>query len=122
VRIDSNDRRLGQTRRQAGSRYVEKDVAFIADVQAVDRKTQMITLRGARKTIQLKIKDPEQLKLINKGDQIEGVYSEAVAVSVVPAPRQESAIGPSVLTRARAADRRPRASPASRIDASNHAA
>lgn len=65
--------------------YVTKEVAFIADVTAVDRKKQMITLRGAKKTVQLKIKDPEQLKMINKGDQVEGVYAQAVAVSVVPA-------------------------------------
>ena len=31
-------------------------------------------------------KDPEQLKLIKKGDQIEGVYAGAVSISVEPAP------------------------------------
>ncbi|WP_291993279.1 hypothetical protein [Candidatus Accumulibacter sp. ACC003] len=64
---------------------VVNEVAFIADVTAVDRKKQVITLRGATKTVKLKIKDPEQLKLINKGDQVEGVYAQALAVSVVPA-------------------------------------
>ncbi|MBN8443757.1 MAG: hypothetical protein J0M28_18960, partial [Thauera sp.] len=59
---------------------------FVADVQQVDRKNQTVTLRGATRTVRLKIKDPEQLKLIKKGDQVEGVYAEAVAVSVVPAP------------------------------------
>lgn len=33
--------------------------------------------------------DPEQLKLIKKGVQIEGVYAEAVAISVVAAPANE---------------------------------
>ena len=42
--------------------------------------------RNHLKTVRLKIKDPEQLKLIKKGDQVEGVFAEAVAVSVVPAP------------------------------------
>lgn len=65
--------------------YVSKEVAFIADVTAVDRKKQIITLRGATKTVRLKINDPEQLKMIHKGDQIEGVFAQAVAVSVVPA-------------------------------------
>ena len=60
-------------------------MAFIADVQQVDRKKQTVTLRGALKTVTLKVKDPEQLKLINKGDQVEGMYAEAIAVAVVPA-------------------------------------
>jgi Cu/Ag efflux protein CusF len=63
-----------------------KEVTFVADVQQVDRKNQTVTLRGAVKTVRLKIKDPEQLKLIKKGDQVEGVFAEAVAISVVPAP------------------------------------
>ncbi|MBK7676952.1 MAG: hypothetical protein IPJ27_20565 [Candidatus Accumulibacter sp.] len=45
-----------------------------------------MTLRGAQRTVRLKIKDPEQLKLIKKGDQVEGVFSEAIAIAVVPAP------------------------------------
>ena len=37
------------------------------------------------KTVTLKIKDPEQIKQISKGDQVESVYAEAIAVAVVPA-------------------------------------
>jgi len=66
--------------------YEAKEVAFIADVQQVDLKKQTVTLRGAKKTVTLKIRDPEQLKLISKGDQVEGIFSEAVAIAVVPAP------------------------------------
>ena len=89
VRIDSSDTATAKPGDKPAA-YTERDVTFIADVQAVDRKTQTITLRGAKKTVQLKIKDPEQLKLINKGDQIEGVYSEAIAVSVVPAAAKKA--------------------------------
>jgi len=85
VRVDSSNQQAAKPGDKPAA-AAEKEVTFIADVDAVNRKTQMITLRGAKKTVNLKIKDPEQLKLINKGDQIEGVYSEAVAVSVVPAP------------------------------------
>ncbi len=66
--------------------YEAKEVAFVADVQQVDLKKQTVTLRGAKKTLTLKIKDPEQLKLISKGDQVEGVFAEAIAIAVVPAP------------------------------------
>jgi hypothetical protein len=37
-------------------------------------------------TFDLNIRDPEQLKLIKKGDQIQATYTEAVAVSLKPAP------------------------------------
>jgi len=71
---------------QKPAAYEAKEVAFIADVQQVDLKKQTVTLRGAKKTVTLKIRDPEQLKLISKGDQVEGIFSEAVAIAVVPAP------------------------------------
>lgn len=66
--------------------YEAKEVKFVADVQKVDAKKGVVTLRGVENTVQLKIKDPEQLKLIKKGDQVEGVYAEAVAIAVTAAP------------------------------------
>ena len=55
-------------------------------MQKVDAKKGVVTLRGVERTVKLKINDPEQLKLIKKGDQVEGVYAEAVAIAVTPAP------------------------------------
>lgn len=67
--------------------YSAKKIAFVADVKKVDKKKQVVTLLGAtNNTVLLKIRDPEQLKLIKKGDQIEGVYAEAVLISVEAAP------------------------------------
>ena len=67
--------------------YSAKKIAFVADVKKVDKKKQVVTLLGAtNNTVLLKIRDPEQLKLIKKGDQIEGVYAEAVSISVETAP------------------------------------
>jgi Cu/Ag efflux protein CusF len=66
--------------------FEEKEVKFVADVKKVDVKKQIVTLRGVTRTVQLKVKDPEQLKLIKKGDQVEGIYAEAIAFSVVAAP------------------------------------
>jgi len=84
-RIDSGETASAGKGEKPGA-YEFKEVTFVADVQAVDLKKQTVTLRGAKRTVDLKIKDPEQLKLIKKGDQVEGVYAEAVAISVVPAP------------------------------------
>ncbi len=83
-RIDSSQQ-ASAAPGQKPAAYAAKEVAFIADVQKVDLKNQTVTLRGAVKTVTLKIKDPEQLKQISKGDQVEGVYAEAIAVAVVPA-------------------------------------
>lgn len=67
---------------------VAKQVVILADVVAVDAKKSVVTLRGPKgNTVELKVPDPGQLKLIKKGDQIEAVYTEAVAVNVEPAPK-----------------------------------
>jgi len=62
-----------------------RQVEVTADVTAVDAKTQKVTLRGPNQTVELKVPDPKQFKLIKVGDQIQAVYTEAVALSVEPA-------------------------------------
>jgi len=64
-----------------------RTVTVLADVVAVDQKTQMVTLHGPRGMVDLHVQDPGQLKNIKKGDQIEAVYAEAVAVTVEPAKK-----------------------------------
>ncbi len=61
-----------------------RQVTVVGDVIAVDRATQMVTVKGPQRTIDLAVHDPEQLKLIAKGDQIEATYTEAVAIAVSP--------------------------------------
>jgi len=63
---------------------VGEQVTVIADVIAVNAKTHEVTLRGPNRTVDLYVEDPEQLKLIKVGDQIEAVYAQAVAVTVEP--------------------------------------
>ena len=84
-RAESSDQGSAKPGEKPAS-YEAKEVKFVADVQKVDVKKQIVTLRGVEHTVQLKIKDPEQLKLIKKGDQVEGVYAEAVAIAVTAAP------------------------------------
>lgn len=66
---------------------VARQVTVIADVTAVDAKTSTVTLKGPERVVDLKVRDPEQFKLIKVGDQIEAVYSEGLAVSVEPAKK-----------------------------------
>ena len=63
---------------------VGEQVTVIADVIAVDAKTHQVTLKGPNRTVDLYVEDPAQLKLIKVGDQIEAVYTQAVAVTVEP--------------------------------------
>jgi len=62
-----------------------REVKVVADVMHVDEKAKMVQVKGpSGNVIDLNIRDPEQLKLIKKGDQIEATYTEAVAVSLKP--------------------------------------
>ena len=63
---------------------VGRKVEVTADVTAVNTKTKMVTLRGPKQSVDLKVSDPEQLKLIKVGDQVEVVYAQAVALAVDP--------------------------------------
>jgi hypothetical protein len=63
-----------------------REVKIIADVVAVDPKTHIVTLKGPKgNMVDLKVEDPDRLKRIHKGDQVEAVYTEALAISVEPA-------------------------------------
>jgi hypothetical protein len=62
-----------------------RQVTVVADVVAVDPKTQRVTLKGPQRTVDLRIPDPEQFKLIAKGDQVQATYTQAAAISVEPA-------------------------------------
>ena len=64
-----------------------RQVTVVADVVGVDPKRQIVTLRGPRRTVDVKVRDPNQLKLLKLGDQVEATYTEAAAISVEPAPK-----------------------------------
>lgn len=64
-------------------------VTIVADVIAVDPKNMTITVKGPKgKVVDLKVSNPDHFKVVKKGDQIEAVYIEAVAISVEPAPKK----------------------------------
>ena len=60
-----------------------KQVVIMANITAINAKTQTVTLRGPKgNSVDLHVPDPAQLKLAKVGDQVEAVYTEAVAVAV----------------------------------------
>ena len=69
-----------------------RQVTAIADVTAVDPKKSTITLKGPRgDVVTLNVRNPDQFKVVKKGDQVEVTYTEALALSVEPAPTPAAA-------------------------------
>ena len=64
---------------------VAQQVEVTADVIAVHTWAKTVTLRGPKQVVDLKLRDPGQMRLIKVGDQIHAVYAEALALSVDPA-------------------------------------
>jgi len=64
---------------------VGRQVTVVGDVMRVDAATQTVTVKGPQRTVELKVRDPEQFKLIAVGDQIQATYTEALALAVTPA-------------------------------------
>jgi len=57
-----------------------KQYQWTGTVTDVDAKAKKVTVRGEKGQMDLDIRDPEQLKLIKKGDQIQATYNEALAI------------------------------------------
>jgi hypothetical protein len=69
-----------------------REVQVMANVIAVNKKTKTVTLKGPKgNVVDLVLDDPKQVAMVKKGDQVEAVYTEAIAVSVEPAPKPAAA-------------------------------
>lgn len=84
VREEVGKAKPGERPAVAGARQV----AAIAEVVGVDAQKSTITLKGPRGNIvTLDVQNPDQFKVVRKGDQVEVTYTEAIALSVEPAPK-----------------------------------
>jgi Cu/Ag efflux protein CusF len=63
-------------------------ITVVADVIAVNRATQTVTLQGPELTVDVKVSDPQQFKRIKKGDQVYATYTQALAMVVEPSPKK----------------------------------
>jgi hypothetical protein len=85
MREEAAKAKAGERPAVAGARQV----TVIADVVAVDPKASTITLKGPKgKVVVLDVQNPDQFKVVKIGDQIEVTYTEALALSVEPAPKK----------------------------------
>jgi len=88
VREEAAKAKPGERPAVAGARQV----TVIAEVTAVDPQKSTITLKGPKgNVVTLDVQNPEQFKVVRKGDQVEATYTEALALSVEPAPRPAAA-------------------------------
>jgi len=93
VKVVSNgikEREEKQTfsRAQAGEKpagIIEHQVRVVADVVAIDAKTNIVTIKGPTKTVQVAV-GPEVIKGIKVGNQIEAVITQNIAIQVTAAP------------------------------------
>jgi Cu/Ag efflux protein CusF len=58
-----------------------RTVKITADVMAVDAERNSITLRGPKRTVEMKVEDSALLQEVKVGDQIEVTYMEATVIS-----------------------------------------
>ena len=65
-----------------------REIVVLADVVGVDQSKSTISLKGPRgNVIDLKVQNQDHFKVVKQGDQVEAVYTEAVAIAVKPAPK-----------------------------------
>jgi len=86
-RVESQDAARAAAGAKPGMAGVNR-VSIVANVVALNARTQTVTLRGVEHTIDLRVPDKNQFKLIKVGDQVQATYTEAVAVSMEPAAKK----------------------------------
>jgi Cu/Ag efflux protein CusF len=63
-----------------------RNLKIVATVQRIDRKANVITLRGPSRTVDVTVEDPKLLEGVKVGDAVTVNYTEAVAVAVTQDP------------------------------------
>jgi len=64
-----------------------RTVEVLAVVESLNRNARTLTLRGAKRTVRVNVPEGVDLTRIKQGDEVRAVFTEAVVLSVVPAPR-----------------------------------
>jgi Cu/Ag efflux protein CusF len=65
-----------------------QQLTVTSTIEAIDTEAGTVTLKSAEgESVTTKVSDPEKLKLVRVGDLVELTYTEAVALSVEPAPK-----------------------------------
>lgn len=85
---------------EPGKAAIVRAAQISAQVVGIDQATRTLTLKGpkgnagdivAGNEMTLNVQNPAQFKVVKKGDQVEVIYTEALALSVEPAPKPTAA-------------------------------
>ena len=88
-RTETNDLQRAAPGEKPGG-VAKSEVTIVADVVAVDAKKKKVSVKNAKgEVVDLHVDDPEQIKLIKKGDQIQATYTQAVAIAMEPAAKKK---------------------------------
>jgi Cu/Ag efflux protein CusF len=87
-RVESDDAARAKAGDRPGAAGMQT-VTVVADVVAVNPRTQTVTLRGPQHTVDLRVPDRKQFQGIKVGDQVQARYTEAVAISMEPPPAKK---------------------------------
>lgn len=71
---------------QLPSGAVRDTVKVTANIVAVNQKTRKVIVRGAKKTMTIKVPMDMDISKFKAGDQIEAEYVQELAISIEPAP------------------------------------
>jgi len=89
-KLDATEK-SGTARAAVGDRpagAVGREVRVLADVVKVDQPNSIISLKGPKgRVVDLKVRNQDHFKVVKVGDQVEAVYTEAIAVAVTPAAK-----------------------------------
>lgn len=70
---------------------VGREMQILADVVGVDAAKGVVSLKGPRgNVVDLKVNNPDHFKVVKVGDQVEAVYTEALAIVVTPVAKPEA--------------------------------
>jgi hypothetical protein len=62
-----------------------REITVVTEVTKVDAAKHLVQVKNAQgEQFDLDVRDPEQLKLVKKGDQVEATYTQALAVALEP--------------------------------------
>ena len=66
---------------------VTANIYVMAKVVAVDTEQRVVVLEGPENTLALKVSDAVDINKVEIGQEVEALYTESYAISVVPAPK-----------------------------------
>ncbi|VVE11864.1 hypothetical protein [Pandoraea anhela] len=73
-----------------------RNLKVVATVQRIDRKSNIVTLRGPQRTVDVNVEDPKLLEGVKVGDSVTVNYTEAIAIAVTPDTSVKSSSKPRV--------------------------